>query len=72
MIGDSLIQAALTAKITHAMAMEQFIKAVVNAALAHSDGNIAAAGRSLGINRTTLDMMLRNDRPFVKCYRQKR
>jgi DNA-binding NtrC family response regulator len=72
MIGDNLIKSTMEGRITHSMAMEQFINAIVQAALKHHDGNITHAGESLGIGRTTLSMMLKNDRPYVKCFRQKR
>lgn len=72
MIGDALIAKALTGAYSHSQAMQAFVEAMIQAALEYHKGNIAAAGRSLGIERTTLSMMLKNGRPFTKTYRQRR
>ena len=72
MIGDPLINQACEGAYSHSQAMQTLIEAMIQAALEYHKGNIAAAGRSLGIERTTLSMMLKNGRPFTKTYRQRR
>lgn len=69
MIGDTLINKALSGAYSHSQAMQTLIEAIVQAALEYHDGNIAAAGRALGIERTTLSMMLKNEKPWSRCFK---
>lgn len=71
MIGDALIAKALTGAYSHSQAMQAFVETIVQAALKHHGGSIADAGRSLGIKRQTLSMMLKNKKPWSRNFKHK-